>query len=69
MSTGNKKAPPETLISTILLSVYTLLLLFTEMGIILFIRYAEKITVAGTSLTAGTQTMAEGTCCRKKYSR
>ena len=59
MSTGNKKAPPETLISTILLSVYTLLLLFTEMGIILFIRYAEKITVAGTSLTVGTQTMAD----------
>lgn len=59
MSTGNQKTPPETLISTILLGIYTLSLLFAEMGIILFIRYAEKITDIGTSLTARAQTMTD----------
>lgn len=59
MNIVNQKTPLETLISTMLLGVYTLLLFFAEMEIILFIRYAEKITVAGTSLTARTQTMAD----------
>ena len=59
MSIGNQKTPLETLISTMLLGVYTLLLFFAEMGIILFIRYVEKITDAGTSLTARTQNMTD----------
>lgn len=59
MSIGNQKTPLETLISTMLLGVYTLLLFFAEMGIILFIRYIEKITDTGTSLTARAQTMTD----------
>lgn len=59
MNKRNQKRPPETLISTILLSIYTLLLLCIEIGIIIFSKYAEKITDAGTSLAARTQTMTD----------
>lgn len=59
MNKGNQKTPPETIISTILLSIYTLSLLCIEIGIIIFSKYAEKITNAGTGLTARTQTMTD----------
>lgn len=59
MNKGNQKTPPETIISTILLSIYTLSLLCIEIGIIIFSKYAEKITNAGTGLTARTQTTTD----------
>ena len=59
MNNGNQKTPPETIISTILLSIYTLSLLCIEIGIIIFSKYAEKITNAGTGLTARTQTTTD----------
>ena len=59
MNREDSKTPPETLISTILLSIYTLLLLCIGIGIILFSKYSEKITDAGMSLTARTQSMTD----------
>ncbi len=59
MNRKNQTTPPETLISTLLLSIYTLSLLCIEIGIILFNRYAEQITDAGMSLTAKAQSMTD----------
>lgn len=59
MNREDSKTPPETLISTMLLSIYTLSFLCIEIGIILFSKYSEKITDAGMSLTARTQSMTD----------
>lgn len=50
----DKKLPLESLLSTILIGGYTIILLCVGIGIIFLVRYAGKIATAGMNLATGT---------------